>query len=66
MEFIKGFFTKDNFIMLFERFYAWLENILDTVFGNMGYEPLQDLFVNPWFWIILIALLVLRILFRKR
>ena len=66
MEFIKGFFTKDNFTMLFERFYAWLENILDTVFWDMGYEPLRDLFVNPWFWIILIALLILGILFRKR
>ncbi len=50
MEFIKGFFTKDNITKLFERFYGWLENILDTVFGGMGYEPLRDLFINPWFF----------------
>jgi len=66
MEFIKSFFTKDNLTSLFERFYAWLENILDTIFGGMSYEPLRDLFINPWFWIILIALLILGILFRKR
>jgi len=66
MESIKGFFTKDNFTRLFERLYAWLENILDTVFGGMGYEPLRDLFVNPWFWIILLVLLILGIVFRRR
>ena len=66
MEFIKGFFTKDNFTRLFERLYAWLENILDTVFGGMSYEPLRDLFVNPWFWIILLVLLILGIVFRRR
>ena len=66
MEFIKGFFTKENFTLLFERFYAWLENILDTIFGGMGYEPLRSLFINPWFWIILIALLILGIVFRRR
>ncbi len=66
MEFIKGFFTKDNFTRLFERFYEWLENILDTVFGGMDYEPLRDLFINPWFWIILIALFILGIIFRRR
>ena len=66
MEFIKGFFTKDNFAGLFERFYGWLENILDTVFGGMVYGPLRDLFINPWFWIILIALFILGIIFRRR
>ena len=66
MESIKGFFTKDNFAQLFERLYAWLENILDTVFGGMGYEPLRDLFVNPWFWLILLVILILGIVFRRR
>ena len=66
MEFIKGFFTKDNFTRLFERLYAWLENILDTVFGSMEYDPLRNLFVNPWFWIILLVLLILGIVFRRR
>jgi len=66
MEFIKGFFTKENFTSIFERFYTRLENILDTIFGGMGYEPLRGLFVNPLFWIILIALLILGIIFRRR
>ena len=66
MESIKGFFSKDNFTRLFDRLYAWLENNLETVFGGMGYEPLRDLFVNPWFWIILLVLLILGIVFRRR
>ena len=66
MEFIKDFFTKENLASLFWRFYAWLENILDTAFGGIGYEPLRDLFINPWFWIILIVLLILGIIFRRR
>lgn len=66
MEFIKSFFTKENLTMLFERFYSWLENTLETIFGGMGYEPLRDLFINPWFWIILVALLLIGIIFRRR
>ena len=66
MESIKGFFTKDNFARLFERLYAWLENILDSIFGGMDYEPLRDLFVNPWFWLILLVILILGIVFRRR
>jgi hypothetical protein len=66
MEFIRNFFTRENFSSFFDRFYSWLENILDNIFGGMGYEPLRDLFLNPWFWIILLALLILGIIFRRR
>ena len=55
MEVIKGFFTKDNLIALFDQFYRWLEGILDNIFGNFTYEPLKVLLINPWFWLIIIA-----------
>ncbi len=66
MEIIKNFFTKDNISSLFEQFYKWLEGLLANVFGNFTYEPLRDLFVNPWFWIIILALIILGLIFRKR
>lgn len=66
MEIIKNFFTKDNISSLFEQFYKWLEGLLASVFGNFTYEPLRDLFVNPWFWIIILALIILGLIFRKR
>jgi hypothetical protein len=66
MEIIKNFFTKDNISSLFEQFYKWLEGLLASVFGNFTYEPLRDLFVNPWFWIIILALILLGLIFRKR
>ena len=66
MEIIKNFFTKDNISSLFEQFYKWLEGLLASVFGNFTYEPLRDLFINPWFWIIILTLIVLGLIFRKR
>ena len=66
MEIIKGFFTKDNLIALFDQFYRWLEGILDNIFGNFSYEPLKVLLINPWFWLIIIALLLLGLIFRRR
>lgn len=66
MEIIKNFFTKDNISSLFEQFYKWLEGLLASVFGNFTYEPLRDLFINPWFWIIILALIILGLIFRKR
>ena len=66
MEIIKGFFTKDNLIALFDQFYRWLEGILDNIFGNFTYEPLKILLINPWFWLIIIALLLLGLIFRRR
>ncbi len=66
MEAIKGFFTRDNLIALWDQFYRWLEGLLADVFGNFGYEPLRALFVNPYFWLIILALLVLGLIFRRR
>ena len=66
MEIIKNFFTKDNISSLFEQFYKWLEGILADVFGNFTYEPLRDLLIIPWFWIIIFALVILGLIFRKR
>ncbi len=66
MEIIKNFFTKDNISSLFGQFYKWLEGLLVDVFGNFSYDPLRDLFINPWFWIIILTLIVLGLIFRKR
>jgi len=66
MESIKKFFTKDNALSLYDRFYNWLEGLLVDVFGNFPYEPLRALLINPLFWIIILALIFLGLIFRKR
>lgn len=66
MEAIKNFFTEDNLIALWDRFYGWLEGLLEDVFGNFTYEPLRVLFINPYFWFIILALLMLGLIFRRR
>jgi len=66
MESIKDFFTMENMRSLFEIIYTRLEDFLMRVFGNLGYEPLRNLLTNPWFWIIIVALFLLSIIFRRR
>ena len=66
MEAIKNFFTLENMRSLFETIYTWLEDLLMRVFGNLEYEPLRNLLTNPWFWIIILALILLSIIFRRR
>ena len=66
MEAIKNFFTLENLHSLFVTIYTWLEDLLTKIFGKLGYEPLRNLFTNPWFWIIILALFLLSIIFRRR
>jgi len=66
MEAIKDFFTSENTKSFFLNIYEWLENILTKAFGKIGYEPIRDLLSNPWFWIIIVALFLLSIIFRRR
>ena len=66
MEIIKNFFTKDNIVSLFDQFYKWLESLLINVFENFTYDPLKNLFINPWFWIIILVLIILGFIFRRR
>jgi len=66
MEVIRNFFTLENIGSLLETIYIWLEDLLLKVFGKIGYEPLRNLLTNPWFWIILLALFLLSIIFRRR
>lgn len=66
MEAIKDFFTMENMRSLFEIIYTWVEDFLMRVFGNLGYEPLRNLLTNPLFWIIIVALFLLSIIFRRR
>ena len=66
MESIKNFFALENINSLFMTVYTWAEDLLTKIFGKLGYEPLRNLFTNPWFWIIILALFLLSIIFRRR
>ena len=66
MEFIKNLFTREKILSFFDLVYSWLENLALRIFGDLPYEPLRNLLVNPWFWIILIALFFLGLIFRRR
>jgi len=66
MDLIKDFFSKENIAELFVKFYDWLQSVLLVLFGNIGYEPIRDLLVNPYFWIIIFFLLLLGLIFRRR
>jgi len=65
METIKNFFTSEGFKDFWINFYNGFENVLDFIFGKIKYEPLRDLLSNPWFWIILLALFLISIIFRR-
>jgi len=66
MGFIRNFFTNERILSYLDRPYSWLENLLLGIFGKLPYEPLRDLLINPWFWIILAALVFLVLVFRRR
>lgn len=66
MEALRNFFTLENIHSLIVRAYDWTEGLLTKIFGKLGYEPLRNLFTNPWFWIIILALFLLGIIFRRR
>jgi len=66
MDWIKSFFTIENFKIILVKIYDWLQDLLVKIFGNIKYEPIRDLLSNPWFWIILIILFILVRIFRRR
>ncbi len=66
MDWIKSFFTIENFKIILVKIYDWLQDFLVKIFGNIKYEPIRDLLSNPWFWIILIILFILVRIFRRR
>jgi len=66
MEAIKNFFVSDNFKNFWVNFYGGFEKVLDFIFGKIKYEPIRQLLVNPWFWIILVVLFLLSLIFRRR
>ncbi|MCE5329551.1 hypothetical protein LLG07_04365 [bacterium] len=66
MEAIKNFFVSDKFKNFWVNFYSGFEKVLDLIFGKIKYEPIRQLFVNPWFWIIVICLFLLFLIFRRR
>ena len=66
MEAIKNFFISERFKNFWINFYEGFQNILKSIFGKIKYEPIKVLFTNPWFWIIVIALLILFLILRRR
>jgi hypothetical protein len=63
---LKNFFSSKNIGFLWGNIYEWLEITLKTLFGDISYHPIRDLLINPWFWFIIIFLLILAIIFRRR
>jgi len=66
MDQVKNFFKWENIKLILEKIYGWLQDILDKIFGGITYEPIRELLTNPWFWIILLALFILKRIFRRR
>jgi hypothetical protein len=60
------FFSPENFKELWLKIYSWFETALKTFFGKVPYPPIRDLFLNPWFWIIIVFIIILFISFRRR
>jgi hypothetical protein len=63
---LKNFFSSENISFLGGKIYEWLEVTLKTLFGKIPYHPIRDLLVNPWFWFIIIFLLILALIFKRR
>ena len=63
---LKNFFSSENISFLWGKIYEWLEVTLKTLFGKIPDHPIRDLLVNPWFWFIIIFLLILALIFRRR
>ena len=66
LERFQEFFKLENFRHLWIKSYEWFELTLITLFGRIPYEPIKNLFINPWFWFIIIFIIILAIFFRKR
>jgi FtsH-binding integral membrane protein len=66
LENAKEFFSAENFKFLLLKIYEWFEITLKTLFGKIPYAPIRELFTNPWFWIIIVAILILCLIFRRR
>ncbi len=66
IEWTKNFFTLENSKALLLKFYEWFQDFLIKAFDKIQYEPIRDLLSNPWFWIILIILFIIRRIFRRR
>ena len=66
MNTVENFFTLENIKSFFIDVYDWLENALTIAFGNIGYEPIRNLLINPCFWIMIIVLILVCFIFRRR
>lgn len=60
------FFEGERISSLANKAYEWFELTLITLFGKIPYEPIRDLFTNPWFWLIIFFIILLFLIFRRR
>jgi hypothetical protein len=60
------FFSSENFKELWLKIYGWFETTLKTLFGKVPYPPIRELLMNPWFWIIIVFIIILALTFRRR
>ncbi|OQA21256.1 MAG: hypothetical protein BWY60_00755 [Actinobacteria bacterium ADurb.Bin346] len=63
---LQEFFSAENMRFLWMRMYQWFEITLRTLFGKIPYSPIRDLLINPWFWVIIVFILILILIFRRR
>ena len=63
---LQDFFNGENIKALSVKVYEWFEITLRTLFGKIPYDPIKDLFINPWFWFILIFMVILIVVLRRR
>ncbi len=66
MQKAQEFFSAGNFKDLWLKIYSWFEATLKTFFGKVPYPPIRDLFMNPWFWIIIVFIIILVLAFRRK
>jgi hypothetical protein len=63
---LQEFFSAENMRFLWTRIYGWFELTLKTLFGKIPYSPIRDLLTNPWFWVIIVFIIILILIFRRR
>lgn len=66
IEEFKAFFNSENIKHIWEKSYEWFDLTLKTIFGRIPYDPIRDLFINPWFWFILFFIIITALIFRRK
>ncbi|MBM3707865.1 MAG: hypothetical protein FJW69_05945 [Actinobacteria bacterium] len=62
----REFFSAENLKFIWVKIYEWFEITLRTLFGKIPYPPIRELLTNPWFWIVIVFMIILILIFRRR